>query len=88
MHANFKILAKTVLTVLLIGLIAACAKPYYLSVGYHLPEEPRLLAGQKVSLAINDQREDKSIFCFWIWAVHNKLLFVVNCILSKREKKW
>lgn len=58
MHPHIKI----VLVGLLICLIAACAKPYYLNVGYHLPEEPRQLAGQKVSLVIEDQREDKALF--------------------------
>jgi hypothetical protein len=30
-------------------------------VGYHLPEEPAQLAGQKVSLLVEDRREDKTI---------------------------
>jgi len=42
-------------------LFAACAKPYHLSVDYHLPEEPAQLAGQKVSLVVEDQREDKTM---------------------------
>ena len=62
MHANLKMLDRTLLIVLLVGFIAACAKPYYLSVGYYLPEESRQLAGQKVSLSIADRREDKSVF--------------------------
>ena len=58
MHSHIKF----VLVGLLICLITACAKPYYLNVGYHLPEEPRQLAGQNVSLVIQDQREDKTLF--------------------------
>jgi len=42
-------------------LLTACAKPYFLSVGYHLPEEPAQLAGQKISLVVEDRREDKTV---------------------------
>lgn len=45
----------------LIFLVVACAKPYFLSVGYHLPEEHAQLAGQKVSLVVEDRREDKAV---------------------------
>jgi len=62
MHSYMKMLIKTMLTGLLICIIAACAKPYYLSVGYHLPEEPLQLAGQKVQLVVEDQRDNKEIF--------------------------
>jgi hypothetical protein len=62
MHSYMKMLIKTMLTGLLICIIAACAKPYHLSVGYHLPEEPQQLAGQKVQLVVEDQRDDKEIF--------------------------
>ncbi len=61
MHSQIKMLMKTWLAVLLICFITACAKPYYLSVGYHLPGEPEQLAGQKVSLVVEDQREDTSV---------------------------
>ena len=42
-------------------LLTACAKPYFLSVGYHLPEEPAQLAGKKISLVVEDRREDKTV---------------------------
>jgi uncharacterized lipoprotein YajG len=61
MHAQTKMLIKTLLTGSLICIIVACAKPYHLNVDYHLPEEPQPLTGQKVSLVVEDQREDKSI---------------------------
>ncbi len=61
---NFRIYAilKFCIIFSLIFLIWACAKPYHLSVGYHLPEESQQLAGQKVQLVIEDQRDDKEIF--------------------------
>ena len=62
MHSYMKMLIKILLAGLLICIIAACAKPYHLSVGYHLPEEPQQLAGQKVQLVVEDQRDDKEIF--------------------------
>ena len=62
MHTPFKILKKSMLAGMLICMVAACAKPYYLSVGYHLPEEPGQLAGQTVSLVVEDKRSDASIF--------------------------
>jgi hypothetical protein len=46
----------------LICIIAACAKPYHLQVNYHLPEAPGQLAGQTVSLVVQDQRENQSLF--------------------------
>jgi hypothetical protein len=47
---------------MLICVIAACAKPYHLTVNYHLPEDPGQLAGQTVSLVVQDQRENQSLF--------------------------
>jgi hypothetical protein len=46
----------------LICIIAACAKPYHLQVNYHLPEAPGQLAGQTVSLTVEDPRDTKTIF--------------------------
>ena len=57
MHRPIKFLMTTLLTGMLICMVAACAKPYFLSVGYHLPEEPEQLAGQKVSLVVEDRRQ-------------------------------
>jgi len=51
----------TLLTGMLICMVAACAKPYSLSVGYHLPEEPEQLAGQKVYLVVEDRRLDQAL---------------------------
>ena len=46
----------------LICIIAACAKPYHLQVNYNLPEAPGQLAGQAVSLTVEDPRDAKTIF--------------------------
>ena len=61
MHRPFKILTTTLLAGMLICMVAACAKPYFLSVGYHLPEEPGQLAGQTVSIVVEDRREDQAL---------------------------
>jgi len=42
--------------------LLACAKPYHLTVNYHLPEDPGHLAGQTVSLVVQDQRENQAVF--------------------------
>lgn len=62
MHTPIDRHVKIFLAGLLLCLLAACAKPYYLSVGYYLPEEPRQLEGQQVSLTIEDRREDQDVF--------------------------
>jgi len=62
MNFHIHIFSRIFIIFLLIFFIGACAKPYYLSVGYHLPEDPRQLAGQKISLVIEDQRADKTLF--------------------------
>ena len=61
MHSRLETLMIILLTGFLICFAAACAKPYFLSVGYHLPEETAQLAGQKVSLVVEDRREDKAV---------------------------
>ena len=62
MHTSLKRLMKALLTGMLICVIAACAKPYYLTVNYHLPEDPGQLTGQTVSLVVEDQRENQTVF--------------------------
>ena len=62
MHARLKISIKILVSVALLCLLAACAKPYHLNIGYHLPEEPHQLAGQNVRLVVEDQRDNKEIF--------------------------
>ena len=61
MHSRLKMCMKILLTGILICFVAACAKPYFLSVGYNLPEAPAQLAGQKVSLVVEDRRENQTV---------------------------
>jgi len=61
MRAPLKMLMRILLIGMLTCIVAACAKPYYLKVDYNLPEAPGQLAGQKVSLTVEDSRQDKTI---------------------------
>ena len=61
MRSPLKVLMKIFSTGILICIVAACAKPYYLKVDYNLPEDPGQLAGQKVSLTVEDPRQNKAI---------------------------
>ena len=61
MHSPLKMVMSILLIGILICIVAACAKPYYLKVNYDLPENPGQLTGQKISLTVKDSREDKTI---------------------------
>lgn len=62
MHAHMRMLIKIMVAGALVGILGACAKPHYLRVGYHLPEDTNQVVGQRIELVVEDQREDKAVF--------------------------
>jgi hypothetical protein len=62
MHRSIERIMKVLMAGMLICVVAACARPYYLTVNYHLPADPGRLAGQTLTLFVEDQRENQALF--------------------------